>query len=663
MSTDPDVPPSLEAASADGKLMPLVVGASALAERAALLPPGVQLPSSAPPGMGSKAGGLAVVLVMDVDGGRSTTPVLSLHLQTWGVTFEAALRVGVANLRRRANPQVKFEAHPTGCRASQWHDGFDATRCALLPALLDKGGMARGGGTGAGAGVGGDAAAAEAEAEATEGSGDIVAVFASGNKMLAARAQNPVAMCLAGDLALDVAEAWATAKAGGAPAQGGEPVSLAPWRLVAVPEPRNAAHPLHMPCNPQGRHPGCCYMWTPYAPRASKGEYSVPSTRDEVEAVLEGARRGRVPVFDAAAAAAATPASAAAAAASGGDEVSQQAQQANVLKAEGNDALKSGKPTVAVAKYSAAIELLGGAVLGAGGSDQVGGAANRPRAVLLANRAFAQLGMAATEHSDIVSPDEARVLATAALGDARAAALFDPTYAKAHHRVGQALQRLGQAEEAAAVLAMAAQLDEEQKGKLREAKAARAARVAAAKAAKVAKAAAKVVAKAARDEAEASKEQAAPFTPPPPPQADPALSFCAAAAWSGARPGFYFSAGAAGVGYYPLVPEYSALPPAASSGGGGKSGAKASGGGGFLDGKALIKEEKKKAKAGGGAPADASNIIKVSDADLAGMGMGFGGGGGGGGDFGLGGQFDMGGLGMGSSGGGGAGGRKGIFNM
>ena len=118
----------------EAKLLPLCVGKAAFEQRCALLPPGIVLPSCPPPGVGTDE--LHLVLVFS----DMAAPVLSVHLQAWSATFEDCMRLATDNLKGLARADVSFEAHPTGARASRWHDGFDATRAVLMPELLKAAG-------------------------------------------------------------------------------------------------------------------------------------------------------------------------------------------------------------------------------------------------------------------------------------------------------------------------------------------------------------------------------------------------------------------------------------------------------------------------------------------------------------------------------------------
>eukprot|EP00439_Symbiodinium_sp_Y106_P074422 s501_g14.t1 len=68
------------------------------------------------------------------------TPLLSSDLLRWGVTFEAALKTALQNLRERTkkgkDASSRWEHHPTGCGESCWKDRFDAVHVAVFPKLV-----------------------------------------------------------------------------------------------------------------------------------------------------------------------------------------------------------------------------------------------------------------------------------------------------------------------------------------------------------------------------------------------------------------------------------------------------------------------------------------------------------------------------------------------
>ena len=121
----------------------------------------------------------------------------------------------------------------------------------------------------------------------------------------------------------------------------------------------------------------------------------------------------------------------------------ETAGKSSLLKKEGDRLLKMGGYAEAVLLYTKALEA-GGAVE-AGDADQLGSA---ERGVLLSNRALARLKRNA--------PGDAEH----ALADARGAVEASPEYAKAHYRLGKALEVLGRAAEAEAAIDRAQELFE-----------------------------------------------------------------------------------------------------------------------------------------------------------------------------------------------------------
>merc|ERR1719261_2278471 len=117
--------------------------------------------------------------------------------------------------------------------------------------------------------------------------GDRVCVFGACHKCLTAGACNPIGLCFMGDLLMDIKKT-------------DDLLSPQAFRLAPAPQhksqsqaSRAAAHPLHrdVPCGAKGMR----WVWSPYEPQ--EGEFSVPETQEEVDAVLAGVQSGRIPVF------------------------------------------------------------------------------------------------------------------------------------------------------------------------------------------------------------------------------------------------------------------------------------------------------------------------------------------------------------------------------
>jgi len=222
--------------------------------------------------------GEIAVVVCYVKGTESTV-LLSTHLAEWELTFTDALRFGMKNLQKitkgeaAKKPADRWELHPSGCATSQWLDGSDAARIALLPAV----------------------AASRKRAEGDEGG--VVAIFASHHIALHAGSKNPLGLCYAGDVAnLQVSEL----------------LCATPWRLVkALADPNAEKHPLRQGAGPKvdptstaPAPPGRVWKWIPYIP--GPGEFSVPRDQNEVNAILAACERiqggdtgVRIPVFGA----------------------------------------------------------------------------------------------------------------------------------------------------------------------------------------------------------------------------------------------------------------------------------------------------------------------------------------------------------------------------
>jgi tetratricopeptide (TPR) repeat protein len=110
--------------------------------------------------------------------------------------------------------------------------------------------------------------------------------------------------------------------------------------------------------------------------------------------------------------------------------------QISRVKNSGNAYVKAGNFECAIKCYTEALQMVGD--FEAKGLDL-----KTEKAILHANRSFANLSVQGTD-------DHAWDCTQAALLDARAAIAIDPTYPKAHHRLGQVLKALGDSTGAAA---------------------------------------------------------------------------------------------------------------------------------------------------------------------------------------------------------------------
>merc|ERR1711871_1376622 len=215
-------------------------------------------------------GDMAVVVMYSE--GKKQTLMLSTHLQQWELTFTEALRFAMKNLQsitkgeHAKKPAERWAMHPSGCATTQWLDGSDAARIALLPAV----------------------AATRKRAEGDEGG--IVALFASNQITVSAGAKNPIGLCYAGDVACQV---------------GTDLLCASPWRLVkALADPSAESHPLRQVARPKAdtnsSNASRVWKWIPYIP--GPGEFSVPRDQNEVDAILaacevqQSGGRAQIPV-------------------------------------------------------------------------------------------------------------------------------------------------------------------------------------------------------------------------------------------------------------------------------------------------------------------------------------------------------------------------------
>ena len=215
-----------------------------------------------------------VVVVCYVDD-KQTVVLMSSNLQEWELTFTESLRFAMKNLQNLTKgehamkPAERWSLHPSGCATTQWLDGSDAARIALLPLV----------------------AATRKRAEGDEGG--MVALFASSHITLTGGSKNPLGLCYAGDVAnTQIAP--------------NELLCSSPWRLVkALADPQAERHPLRQLSKPPKADPSAAprvWKWIPYIP--GPGEFSVPRDQNEVDAILaaceaiQGGNSGiQIPVF------------------------------------------------------------------------------------------------------------------------------------------------------------------------------------------------------------------------------------------------------------------------------------------------------------------------------------------------------------------------------
>lgn len=221
-------------------------------------------------------GDIAVVVCYVED--KQTVVVMSTQLQEWELTFTEALRFSMKNLQsitkgpNAKKPAERWSVHPSGCATTQWIDGSDAARIALLPAVA-------------------------ASRKRSEGdTGGTVAIFAASHIALTAGSQNPLGLCYAGDVA-------------NSQIVPSELLSASPWRLVkALADPKAERHPLRQAAGPKpdpsttDANPARIWKWIPYTP--GPGEFCVPRDQNEVDAILgsceaiqSGGTGAQIPVF------------------------------------------------------------------------------------------------------------------------------------------------------------------------------------------------------------------------------------------------------------------------------------------------------------------------------------------------------------------------------
>merc|ERR1712166_660063 len=162
-----------------------------------------------------------IVVVVCYVNDNQTVVLMSSNLQEWEITFTESLQFAMKNLvnltkgEHAMKPAERWSVHPSGCATTQWLDGSDATRIALLPLV----------------------AATRKRAEGDEGG--TVALFASSHITLTGGSKNPLGLCYAGDVAnTQIAP--------------NELLCSSPWRLVkALADPQAERHPLRQLATPE----------------------------------------------------------------------------------------------------------------------------------------------------------------------------------------------------------------------------------------------------------------------------------------------------------------------------------------------------------------------------------------------------------------------------
>jgi len=340
---------------------------------------------------------LGVCVVMDF--GHAIVPVLGADLVRWDITFEQCLKLALANLRKssaKSPADWKFTKHASACCQSEWHDGFDSTRAALLPDMTQAilpGSM-----------VG----------DGTPSGGDTVVVFASHSQAYAAGSKNPLSLCFMGDMVLDVLKQVESANSDQTASQITRvSLSLIPYRLVETPVPASP-HPLHVFVPQSGKKK--VYSWRRYVRQSN--EFSIPSNQSEIDAILDGAQTGKVPVFDEKPEPKVTP-----------KPAETKEMKRDRLKAEGNKFFGQKKWSLALSKYSEALEV------------------DPSNHILYGNRAACHLKQAASA-TNAGKPADAAKFANSALADSTKATELNSSWSKGWSRKGAALELLGKLEEA-----------------------------------------------------------------------------------------------------------------------------------------------------------------------------------------------------------------------
>jgi hypothetical protein len=234
-------------------LKPMLISAIKIHEKQSNLGSAAYLPHVSLDGADRKLAPDELAFCIVADFGHATAPVLSTHLRMWDVSFAHVMKLAVQSFRDADKDfGSHFEAHPSGCTSTMWHDQFDSTRVALCPHLVN-------------------------ERVRPEGdSGDHVATFAANQQTLVSGAKNPIGLCFMGDIIQDVAKT-------------ADLVQALPYRLTSMKSKTPDAKPLMM------THGGVYYKWVPYV--IKPGEFSVPICQTEIDAIFAGMQTGQIPVF------------------------------------------------------------------------------------------------------------------------------------------------------------------------------------------------------------------------------------------------------------------------------------------------------------------------------------------------------------------------------
>ncbi len=392
-----DVPSGWD--DAKQRLLPQLWTLSKIRQKQAALPPGVVLPYCGLHGEDdSTLYDVGVVLVCDFapeDANNAPsleTVVLSKDIRNWSISWTDALRSALDNLRQRTRRleassvfQKRWEHHPSGCGSTLWRDRYDAARCALLPSVVAR----------------------RKREDGQPEPGAHVCVFAARGLALGSTSKNALGLCYLGDVVHTKIKPT------------GDMLSAQAYRLVKVKTAPGRKHPLV-----QKAGEGLTWKWLPYAPAALSGEFSLPTSKDEVEALLECIEAGRpCPVFG----------------------PTEDQRRFNVRKstfdgskAQGNASFQGNDWKGALQSYDRACKVANEA-----SQDRMPLYPDEPRPLAAVHANAALCFMKLAEESD---GKQREVLYAQALKRAMSSAEADGTYAKAHDRCAKCFEALGELE-------------------------------------------------------------------------------------------------------------------------------------------------------------------------------------------------------------------------
>ncbi len=384
---------------AKSRLLPQLWTLSKIRQKQSTLPPGVILPYCGLHGEDdSTLYDVGVVLVCDFapeDANNAPsleTVVLSKDVRNWSISWTDALRSALDNLRQRTRRleassgfQKRWEHHPSGCGSTLWRDRYDAARCALLPSVVAR----------------------RKREDGQPEPGAHVCVFAARGLALGSTSKNALGLCYLGDIVHTKIKPT------------GDMLSSQAYRLVKVKTAPGRKHPLV-----QKAGEGVTWKWLPYAPAALSGEFSLPTSQDEVEALLECIEHGRpCPVFG--------PTE---------DERRFEVRKSTFdgSKAQGNASFQGGDWKGALQSYDRACKVAAEAA-----SDRMPLYPDEPRPLAAVHANAALCFMKLAEESE---GKQREVLYAQALKRAMSSAEADGTYAKAHDRCSKCFEALGEME-------------------------------------------------------------------------------------------------------------------------------------------------------------------------------------------------------------------------